>query len=222
MKKTIQKIQKAVGVTPDGVFGSLTLHAVADKLCCKPIARSVQHAVGAAEDGVLGKDSLRRIACMLGFEYPTQSEVRSGKSIFGKAGDESNLVSIKPAYQLYFEGKKIGSVRVHKLIAKHVEAVFREVADAYTADEIHTLGLDQYSGSFNFRSTRSGQSMSMHAWGIALDFSAETNSYSTKKPSASLSKPECDKWWEIWEAHGAVSLGRQKDYDWMHVQFASL
>ena len=25
-----------------------------------------------------------------------------------------------------------------------------------------------------------------------------------------------------WEAEGAVSLGRARDYDWMHVQFANL
>jgi hypothetical protein len=64
--------------------------------------------------------------------------------------------------------------------------------------------------------------MSMHAWGIALDFAAEKNTYSMKKPQASLSKPECEMWWKIWEKHGAVSLGRELGYDWMHLQFARL
>jgi len=37
-----------------------------------------------------------------------------------------------------------------------------------------------------------------------------------------LSSPECETWWQIWESHGAISLGRQRDYDWMHLQFARL
>jgi hypothetical protein len=62
----------------------------------------------------------------------------------------------------------------------------------------------------------------MHAWGIALDFAPATNAYSMRAPEASLSRPECEAWWEIWERHGAVSLGRKRNYDWMHLQFARL
>ncbi|WP_300804485.1 M15 family metallopeptidase, partial [uncultured Akkermansia sp.] len=67
-----------------------------------------------------------------------------------------------------------------------------------------------------------GKSKSMHAWGIALDFDPVRNSYSCKAPHAGLSRPECEEWWRIWEAHGAVSLGRERNYDWMHLQFARL
>ena len=35
-------------------------------------------------------------------------------------------------------------------------------------------------------------------------------------------KADYDKWWEFWEEEGAVSLGRARDFDWMHVQFARL
>ena len=62
----------------------------------------------------------------------------------------------------------------------------------------------------------------MHAWGIALDFAPDTNAYSPRAPRATLSHPDCDAWGRIWESHGAVSLGRERDMDWMHLQFARL
>ena len=194
MKERIKAIQKKIGVTADGIIGTKTLAALEEALNIKPAANL----------------------------WPTQAEVRSGKSIFGKAGDESNLVNIKPAYPLYFDGKKCQTIRVHRLIAPVVENALADILEHYGPDRIKELGLDQYSGSFNYRAVKNGSSLSMHAWGIALDFAAATNALNTHKPKATLSRPECAKFWEIWESYGAVSLGRQKDYDWMHLQFARL
>ncbi|MBQ9857506.1 MAG: M15 family metallopeptidase [Oscillospiraceae bacterium] len=190
----------------------------------------VQKKLGVAVDGIAGKKTWAAIAAALGVTntkavvktWPTQAQVRTGKSIFGKAGDESNLVNIKPAYQLYYCGTPVKTIRVHKLIAKDVEAALKEILAHYGLAEIKRLGLDQYSGSYNYRKSTNGKSMSMHAWGIALDFAADKNTYKMKKPQASLSHPDCNKWWKIWEKHGAVSLGRQCNYDWMHLQFAKL
>ena len=39
---------------------------------------------------------------------------------------------------------------------------------------------------------------------------------------AEFAKPEYDKWWECWEDEGWTSLGRTRDFDWMHVQAAHL
>lgn len=222
MNNTIKRIQEAVGTTPDGIFGAMTLAAVAQRLDVAMTLRVVQKRVGAAVDGIFGPKTANKIYAALGLGWPSQADVRSGKSIFGKAGDESNLVNITPPYTLYYEGKPLKTIRVHKLVANAVREALEEVLEYYGVERIHELGLDDYSGSYNYRATASGKSLSMHAWGIALDFAADKNTYATKKPHASLSKPECDKWWEIWEAHGATSLGRSRNYDWMHLQFASL
>jgi hypothetical protein len=222
MNNTVKRIQEAVGVTTDGVFGPMTLAAVAQRLNVAMTLRVVQKRVGAAVDGIFGPETANKIYAALGLGWPSQADVRSGKSIYGKAGDESNLVNITPPYTLYYEGKPLKTIRVHKLVANAVREALEEVLEYYGVERIHELGLDDYSGSYNYRATASGKSLSMHAWGIALDFAANKNAYATKKPHASLSKPECDKWWEIWEAHGATSLGRSRNYDWMHLQFASL
>ncbi len=192
----------------------------------KEIIKLIQKKIGVTADGIIGPNTLNALCSALHIDlpisWPTQAEVRSGKSIFGKPGCEENLVSITPPYPLYYEGKRCKTIRVHKLIAEHVLQALQEVLDYYGIDTIQALGLDRYSGSYNFRKTTSGSYYSMHAWGIALDFCAETNAYDMKKPAATLSYPQCEKWWDIWEKHGAVSLGRQRNVDWMHLQFARL
>lgn len=185
----------------------------------------IQAAVGVAADGVIGPRTIEALMAALKLEdapqWPTQAEVRSGKSIFGAPG-EASLVSIVPPYPLLYEGQSVRSIRVHESIAAHVQAALQEVLDHYGQTEIHRLGLDQYGGSYNFRATTSGQSLSMHAWGVALDFAPATNAYSARAPRATLSHPDCEAWWRIWESHGAVSLGRERNIDWMHLQFARL
>ncbi|MBE6418552.1 MAG: M15 family metallopeptidase [Akkermansiaceae bacterium] len=193
MKTDIIAIQKHVGVAADGIIGPRTIEAIRNKL------------------------GIARIPV-----WPTQAEVRRGNSIFGRAGCEADLVPLTPPYPLYYEGSAVRSIRVHRLIAKHVQSALEEVLAHYGQENIHRLGLDLYGGSYNYRSTQSGGALSMHAWGIALDFSPAANALHYKAPRATLSHAECRKWWEIWESHGAVSLGRECDYDWMHLQFARL
>lgn len=192
----------------------------------KNTIRNIQRKVGTTPDGIIGPRTLSAIAAALGIPttpmWPTQKEVRSGTSIFGPAGQEENLVSLCPPYPLYYEGKTVRSIRVHRLIAPHVQQALQEILCHYGRENIHRLGLDLYGGSYNLRPTANGSALSMHAWGIALDFSPAANAYRTKRPRATLSSPECETWWQIWEAHGAISLGRQRDYDWMHLQFARL
>ena len=194
MKERIKQIQRKVGVADDGIVGPLTVEAICAALKL-PAAPPL---------------------------WPTQAHVRSGASCFGKPGNEAALTSIVPPYPLYFEGQQVRSIRVHELIAPHVQAALHEVLEHYGQAEISRLGLDVYGGSYAYRPTSSGSSLSMHAWGIALDFAPETNAYSTRAPRATLSAEACRRWWEIWESHGAVSLGRQCGYDWMHLQFARL
>ena len=190
--------------------------------------KAVQKKLGVTVDGIAGKNTWSAIAKALGVttstqsNLPTQAAVRKGTSIFGKAGDESNLVNIKPAYQLYYCGTPVKTIRVHKAIASRVESALKEILAYYGVEKIKKLGLDQYSGSYNYRKSTGSSSLSMHAWGIALDFAADKNAYNMKKPQASLSHPDCEMWWKIWEKHGAVSLGRECNYDWMHLQFAKL
>lgn len=50
----------------------------------------------------------------------------------------------------------------------------------------------------------------------------DRNGLNIPAPKAVLSGPEYAAFWQFVEAEGAVSLGRARDYDWMHFQFATL
>ncbi len=193
MKGDIRRIQQKLGVNADGIMGPQTLAAISRALDITPLPH-----------------------------WPTQAEVRRGNSMFGRPGNEGELVNITPAYPLLYEGAPVRSIRVHRLIARHVQDALAEVLAHYGHEEIQRLGLNIYGGSYAYRNTSKGNALSMHAWGIALDFSPAANAYTTRAPRATLSHPDCEAWWRIWENHGATSLGRERDYDWMHLQFAKL
>ena len=69
---------------------------------------------------------------------------------------------------------------------------------------------------------RGGTKPSTHSWGIALDWYPSRNKLRWGRDRASLAAPDCDDWWRIWEAEGWVSLGRSRNFDWMHVQAAKI
>jgi len=94
----------------------------------------------------------------------------------------------------------------------------RVIGGSSTEEGIKELGLDQFGGCFADRDIRGGDRKSTHAWAIAFDFDPSHNTLHMKAPIARFSKPEYEAWWQAWEAEGWYSLGRHKDYDWMHVQ----
>ena len=88
--------------------------------------------------------------------------------------------------------------------------------------EIHRLRLDVWGGCLNVRKMRGGTRNSMHSWGIALDYDPQNNQLKWGSDRATFAQPDYNKWWEFWEEEGWVSLGRTRNYDWMHVQAAKL
>lgn len=206
--------------------------------------KPVQKAVGVKEDGYAGPNTIKAIKRALGIEdAPTrpsgsykaeivsQTQIRSGKSAFGKAGDESYLTNVPvPAnYPLTYDGKPVKTIRIHKLISDRVETALKEIGDFYekkfgnvTEAKEKAPGIYLYGGSYNNRSISSGGVKSIHSWGLALDFDSGQNWYNrTKKAGARLAQDVYTPFFDIWEKHGFYSLGRKSDQDWMHIQAAS-
>lgn len=57
---------------------------------------------------------------------------------------------------------------------------------------------------------------------LAIDFDPERNALKASNKTARLARPDCVEFWKIWESEGWVSLGRTRNFDWMHVQAARL
>ena len=84
------------------------------------------------------------------------------------------------------------------------------------------MRLDLWGGCLNVRKMRGGSRYSMHSWGIAIDYDPGKNRLKWGRDRAAFAKPEYDTWWRLWEEEGWVSLGRTRNFDWMHVQAAKL
>jgi len=112
----------------------------------------------------------------------------------------------------------VTKVRCHKLISGRLLAVFNEIHRVYGYAKIKELGIDLFGGCFNYRKKQGGTSLSMHAWGIAVDLDPVRNQLRETSKTARFARPEYKAMIDIFYKHGFISLGREKNYDWMHFE----
>ena len=144
---------------------------------------------------------------------------------YGPACNEANLTSVQCPWELSLDWEltqKTRTIRCHELVADSLRAILERIHAHYGEAELKRLGLHRYGGSYNCRTMRGGTNRSTHSWGIAIDWFPSENRLRWNRNQASLGSPDCDAWWQIWEAEGWVSLGRSRNFDWMHVQAAKL
>ena len=152
--------------------------------------------------------------------WPRQADVFR---YYGQPGEhQTTLVLPFPMKVAWDKAHLIAKFSVHEKVHDSAKRCFARIADAYDEKKRAALGLDLWGGCLNVRKMRGGSSWSMHSWGIAIDFDPERNTLKWSKAKARLAKPDCVAFWKIWEEEGWISLGRARDYDWMHVQAARL
>jgi hypothetical protein len=112
----------------------------------------------------------------------------------------------------------VNKIRCHKDVAQNFLNVFNDLLAHYGYDKIKELGIDLFGGCFNFRKMRGGSSWSTHSWGIAIDLDPARNKLKETKRTARFARPEYKPMIDIFYKHGFISLGVEKDFDWMHFQ----
>jgi hypothetical protein len=115
----------------------------------------------------------------------------------------------------------VKKMAVHKLVAHNLSAALTEILQIYGLPKIQELGIDLFGGSFNFRQMRGGSEWSKHAFGIAIDLDPARNMLKETSKTARFAKPEYKEMIDIFYKHGFISLGREKNYDWMHFEIGS-
>lgn len=131
------------------------------------------------------------------------------------------LVTIELPYDFYYGGKAVKKMSCHKLVADKFKAVFEEILTVYGLEKIQALGINKYGGCFNYRKMRGGTELSKHSWGVAIDLDPERNLLKENHRTARFARPEYKPMIDIFYKHGFLSLGREKDYDWMHFEIGS-
>lgn len=213
MTATEQMIMKRVGgleVGPiDGYFGSKT-----------NAARKFWDNVQWRDDLMKADEGDSRMPAAVKNTWPTQKNV---PAFFGKPGE--NIVTFAVPYKLKLAWDPkvtVSKITAHKKVRESTERVLARVLYVYGMDGITSLGLDLYGGTYSYRTMRGGTALSMHAYGIAHDFDPERNQLRWNRTKANFAKPEYETWWDAWTDEGWLSLGKARDFDWMHVQAARL
>ena len=109
-------------------------------------------------------------------------------------------------------------MQCHKLVADNFKAVFDDLLKHYGLSKIQELGIDLFGGCFNYREKRGGSTLSMHSWGLAVDLDPLRNKLKESKKTARFARPEYKPMIDIFYKHQFISLGVEKDFDWMHFQ----
>ncbi len=155
--------------------------------------------------------------------WPNQSE--AGLTAHYGRSCQVKQVSVRCPWKLrlaWDQGAILDSIRCHEKVAESLATVLDAVHRHYGEAEIKRLRLDQFGGCYNCRQMRGSSRMSTHAWAIAIDWDPDNNQLQWGRDRATLARPEYRDWWAIWEREGWLSLGRVKNYDWMHIQAAKL
>jgi hypothetical protein len=153
--------------------------------------------------------------------WPRQSGVTS---FYG--APEQNQTMLKTPYPMKLSwdlSQEIHRFSIHAKVAKSAGTVLAKTLDHYGIDGIRKLRLDRFGGCLNKRPMRGSTARpSMHSWGIAIDFDPDRNEFRWGRDRAHFARAAYKPFLDFWEEEGWVSLGRERNFDWMHIQAARL
>jgi len=156
----------------------------------------------------------------VGTTWPRQRDMIK---FYGQPGQNQAIIQLPTSMRIAWNlRQKATRISCHEKVADPMLRIITNTIDHYGEDQWRKLGLDLYGGCLNVRKMRGGSAWSMHSWGIAMDIDPANNRLRWNKSKARLARPEYEPFWKIVEGEGAISLGRIRDFDWMHFQFARL
>lgn len=152
--------------------------------------------------------------------WPRQSECMS---FYGKPGTNQVTLTLPYPMRIAWEPKRIvRSWSCHAKVHDNMQRIFQRTLDHYGMEKIRELRLDLWGGTLNVRRMRGGSSWSTHAWGVAVDIDPDNNQLKWGRNRATLAKPVYNKFWGFVYDEGAISLGKERNFDFMHFQFVTL
>ena len=143
---------------------------------------------------------------------------------YGPVGQNQTQLVLPYTLKLAWDTKTtVKKLTCHQKVAESLYTIFEQTLKLYGEKELRKLRLDLFGGCLNVRKMRGSQnSWSTHSWGAAVDLDPDNNQLRWGKDKASFAKPVYDGFWKIVEKESWVSLGKKKNYDYMHFQACTL
>lgn len=152
--------------------------------------------------------------------WPRQKDMQA---FYGKPGSGHILLDLPYPMRLAWDKKTIISrITIHGKCAASAGTALSKALDYYGHDRIKSLGLDLFGGSYSNRAMRGGKSLSTHAYAAAIDINPEANQLRWGRDRAAMAHRDCAAFLNAFEEEGWISLGRERNFDWMHLQAARL
>lgn len=142
------------------------------------------------------------------------------------AWEAANIVLVKPpGWALWYQDTKgpvpSRGIRLHRVVRQSFLDVMADIwrhavneSPLNPVKWLHERRLDLHGGGFTYRAITGGKALSLHAYGIAIDFDPLHNA----RGSRDWTLP--DWWFEIWARHGWSDGRHFLTPDAMHVQRA--
>lgn len=137
--------------------------------------------------------------------------------------ERDHLTSITPPFKITYAGNPVHSIRIHRRCAMSLLRVLGAIWDAYGHDQkkLDEAGISIFGGSYNFRLKRGQNTLSMHAYGCAVDFDPARNGFHNRHPHFTADCPivkafkaEGWTWGGDWDGDGLSS--DEPNCDGMH------
>jgi peptidoglycan hydrolase-like protein with peptidoglycan-binding domain len=152
--------------------------------------------------------------------WPNRSQL---ESFYGRPGTGHTILNIPYPMRIAWDTKQsVNRVTVHSKCADSLDRILKEILRVYGYDELRRLGIDLFGGIYNNRPIRGGTVPSVHAYAAAIDLDPERNQLRWGADRAVFARPVYNKMFEAFEREGWVSLGRERGWDYMHLQASVL
>lgn len=182
---------------------------------------------GLKADGIVGPKTWKFVTNVskntpLSQKWPKQ-DYNSMVDFYGPVGE--NQIKLELPYKIklaWAPSTTLSRITCNQKVAQSLGIIFDNTLKAYGEKDIEKLRLNMFGGCLNVRKMRGGSAWSIHSWGAAIDLDPDNNQLKWASPKATFSKKEYEPFWKIVEAEGWTSLGRRRNYDWMHFQAAYL
>lgn len=152
--------------------------------------------------------------------WPRQKDM---EAFYGKPGTNHTRLTLPYPMRLAWDvSQSVTSIVINSRCASSAGRALSAALKHYGRDRIYELGLDLFGGCYANRPMRGGTQLSTHAYAAAIDIDPERNQLRWGRDRAQMAKPEYAAFLNCFAAEGWISLGRERNFDWMHLQAARL